>query len=521
MDQKNRVPFLVISAGLILGHSPGCGSSDTGEEAPSAQEPYRYVFLAQSQGQTAGFARLILDPPMATGQRCPAITGGSSPIQTSRRANPHNFSVDVCEAVIPPSEFGSALSISMGGATYSLPPINMNPTEILVMGDTGCYPGKASEGNCPAGTRAEPFASLAAGAAGSGWDVMLHMGDYNYRGTPGGFYDAGDGRREKHNCDQAPGSGFRSMNVDGTPDNWQNWKDDFFSPAGELLWQAPWVFTRGNHELCSRAGPGWFYFLDSSYGENQRACPTPDPQNDPISDVLLPEPYLVELGSLNVAVLDSANACDAFATPETKQFTDAYTRQFSAIGRMTDGKGPTWLMTHRPIWGVNPFVDHKSTACTSPGTFACLNQTLQTAISSKAGLNGNLPPEITLSLAGHMHKFQSLTFTPSRGAPARVPQIITGDGGVGLDDRAPCNSFGATVEDYSTAGRATGGTMTTKQGTVQGFGFLEVQYNPGGTWSGILEDPHSGARIAACGTTQQANGSVCEFESDLNFEGCS
>ena len=29
-------------------------------------------------------------------------------------------------------------------------------------------------------------------------------------------------------------------------------------PAAELLATAPWVVARGNHELCSRAGLGWF-----------------------------------------------------------------------------------------------------------------------------------------------------------------------------------------------------------------------------------------------------------------------
>ncbi len=57
-----------------------------------------------------------------------------------------------------------------------------------------------------------------------------------------------------------------SQNSTGNPDAdaWEAWWLDFFQPAGDLLTAAPWVFARGNHELCSHAGPGWFYFLDAS-----------------------------------------------------------------------------------------------------------------------------------------------------------------------------------------------------------------------------------------------------------------
>jgi hypothetical protein len=43
---------------------------------------------------------------------------------------------------------------------------------------------------------------------------------------------------------------------------WDTWKADFFDPAQALLKAAPWVMVRGNHETCTRAGQGWWRFLD-------------------------------------------------------------------------------------------------------------------------------------------------------------------------------------------------------------------------------------------------------------------
>ena len=105
---------------------------------------------------------------------------------------------------------------------------------------------------------------------------------------------------------------------------------------GDLLAAAPWVFARGNHELCSRAGPGWFYFLDAGSNlaesvDKQLSCPTPDPSKNPIENVVLVEPYSVNLNSLNVIVLDSANACDGFAPPQAQDFLDQYSNQFATV----------------------------------------------------------------------------------------------------------------------------------------------------------------------------------------------
>jgi len=218
------------------------------------------------------------------------------------------------------------------------------PTRIAVFGDSGCEP-KDQEG-CGLDDPQWPFPALARAAAMSRPDLVLHVGDYNYRGTPSGFtttvdgkqverwyYDAGDGAEPSEKCG-LPGP-YLSQNSTGNPDadRWEAWWSDFFQPAGDLLTAAPWVFVRGNHELCSHAGPGWFYFLDASSdlpegGGRQLACPSQDGEGPALPHLQLVEPQVLHLGDLDLVSIDSANACD-----QLPGLTDVYRRQLAAAAR--------------------------------------------------------------------------------------------------------------------------------------------------------------------------------------------
>jgi Calcineurin-like phosphoesterase len=80
-------------------------------------------------------------------------------------------------------------------------------------------------------------------------DLVIHVGDYVYRESPCPKGDRG--------CKSSPYG-----------DNWPAWQADFFKPAAALLASAPWIATRGNHEICERAGAGYFRFLDPSLANN-------------------------------------------------------------------------------------------------------------------------------------------------------------------------------------------------------------------------------------------------------------
>jgi hypothetical protein len=89
------------------------------------------------------------------------------------------------------------------------------------------------------------------------------------------------------------------------------WQADFFAPAGKLLTVAPWIFVRGNYELCSRTGPGFLYLLDLGsvllgQGAAQNACLD---QNG-AAPLLFKKPYLVTSGKRVLAMVDTSNADD-------------------------------------------------------------------------------------------------------------------------------------------------------------------------------------------------------------------
>lgn len=527
---SRRTSYLLVGIALasLATACPGSGSAtgptppDNASASPNANTASglhaRYVVLgASTSGATVAWARAIVAPDLP----CPTVQSGGA-IEMRARDNPHGFSVKVCETAIP---LDKPASLTFDGATYSLPTASSTtPDRILVVGDTGC---KSS--TCAPGTLAEPFASLSAAAAKTPADVILHMGDYNYRGTGSHItvtrdgktsqqysYDAGDGTRKVESCLQTPKSPYFSQNAPGSSprDNWNNWRDDFFAAAGPLLWSAPWVLARGNHELCSRAGPGWFYFLDPSSnlpgGGGQARCKATAAQGaHPFDSVTMTEPYRVDLGALHIVVVDSANACDAFATPAMASFTRAYDDQFAKLSALTPKKQNTWLVTHRPIWGVQSYEPHKSTGCTSANTLSCMNQVMQGSIES--ALSGALPSEISLSLSGHMHQFQSLTFQ----GDTRPPQVIVGNSGVSLSLYGPAGAFDATVQGTPTRGLNIGPNVTGDGKSISGHGFLDIRYRTDGTWSGVLGDPAAGTRLAVCGSEPLASGDVCQLSTGV------
>ena len=221
---------------------------------------------------------------------CPSITidGAMKPMQTRAAATLPFYPVLSCETAIA----AGAKAVSIDGQTLTLP-VN-NPTRITVLGDTGCRMDSSSSQGCydPA---AWPLATVSSMAALTNPQLLIHNGDYHYReaqcfatvptcaGSPWGY-------------------------------NWDVWREDLFKPMQSLLPVAPWVFTRGNHESCDRAGEGWFRFLDT--GAMPSACQ------------IYTDPYSVPLGSLQLVELDSAEADDAVLYSDQ---IAAYQQQFAKL----------------------------------------------------------------------------------------------------------------------------------------------------------------------------------------------
>jgi hypothetical protein len=269
-------------------------------------------------------------------------------------------------------------------------------------------------------------------------DLVIHVGDYLYRFAPCPAGNAG-----------CAGSAWG--------DNWGSWQADVFAPAAPLLRAAPWVFVRGNHELCDEGGYGWFRFFE------------PRPWTAGCASYT--DPYAVPLGDLQLIVFDSAAADDYTVHPEQ---VAVYRAQFDAIRAMASDNA--WLLTHRPLWAVG-----QNDEDTGIEKLFHTNPTLQ------AALGGELPPGVRLVHSGHLHLFEVLSFFPER-----PPQFVIGNSGTFLDPAITSPLAGLVVA---------GATVSTGT-SVDQFGYLTVEPAADG-WSTTVRD-QDGGPSAACAVRGRA-----------------
>jgi hypothetical protein len=312
-----------------------------------------------------------------------------------------------------------------------------------VFGDTGCRLKAAWKGTRKRGHDDHaagqfqdcdrqskwPFSRLSKTVAEQKPDLVIHVGDYLYRESPCPPGDAG--------CKGSPHG-----------DNWSTWKADFFSPASALLAAAPWIMTRGNHEICERAGTGYFRFLDPSPAKNEAppACTDFAPA------------YTATVAGRSFIVMDSSDADDECRNGTCN--SAPYAAQFAAL---QPAPGSIFI-SHRPIWGI--------------GRNFTLNRTLQQALSA---WNGKLPDGIELALAGHMHMFEVLSFEDRRS-----PQLIVGTGGTKLDRKITRPLAGMTL-----------GGATVSYGRAQReFGFIVLTpRQTGADWTATFITPKGKAKL--------------------------
>lgn len=331
----------------------------SGMTARAADLPGPWVELASDGGLDV---RSIIAP----GMTCPKVVGAGTALTSSNRGKPDgDYPVQVCVA----HAVASTREIKVDG--LAVPTLKTRIQQVVVIGDTGCRLKGNFTQACNDNVK-WPFAVVARLAAARHPDLVIHVGDYHYRETP---------------CPEGqPG-------CSGSPygDNWPVWKKDFFDPAAPLLAAAPWVLVRGNHELCSRGGHGWFRLLD------------PHPEADKCADTSAP--YALHIDSLDLLLFDGADADDPTADPAKVTF---YREQLQTL--LTNAPSHSWLLTHRPIWALAQYPDVK------PGE--TLNATEQAAI------RGLVPSGLDMVLSGHVHDFTSYDFGPSRPA-----QLVVGEGG--------------------------------------------------------------------------------------------
>jgi hypothetical protein len=240
-------------------------------------------------------------------------------------------------------------------------------------------------------------------------DLIIDVGDYLYREEPCPTGNAG--------CAGSPWG-----------QNWDTWAADFFVPAAPALAAAPWVFVRGDHESCARAGEGWFRFLEPRPGTT---CTD------------MTRPYTIPLGP-RLFIMDTVDADDTTPAPALVQ---AYADQLTSFGSGT--AGADWLLGHRPIWGL------------VPGNSGAMKVKVFNATLEQASRN-TLPPDVQLVLTGHVHLAEVASF-----GGTRPPQMIAGIGGTLLLPEIGENVVGMDVADATLA------AATIK--SAHGFITLEAQ----------------------------------------------
>jgi len=333
-------------------------------------------------------ARAIVDDAA-----CPAVSFDGVAVPMATRSAPDQkidnvktaqFAVRGCEVAVP----AGAVTALLEGKP--LPLARPNPQRIVMFGDTGCRLKKGDPTQACNDVSAWPFPKVAEMAAATRPDLMIHVGDYEYREDACPAGNAG--------CAGSP-SGY----------GWDAWNADFFQPAAPLFAAAPWIMVRGNHEDCDRAAEGWFRFLD------------PAPLEATCRD--LTGDYVVKLGDFAAVVVDSAKVKDT-AGPDSDQVPVLH-KQFGDV--LAKIPANAWLVAHKP---VNAMLAKPG----DPEVNIVSNQVLQ------AALGPDMPASVQMEVAGHIHFFQAVDFGNSR-----PPQLVVGTGGDNLEGMPKASVTGADI----------------------------------------------------------------------------
>jgi len=330
-------------------------------------------------------------------------------------SKPAHFDVLTCEVDWRQGAAGATVE------NRAVPAPHQQINRIVLIGDTGCRM-KASENafqECLDATR-WPFAQVAARAALMKPDLVIHVGDIHYRESP---CPAGN-----RGCASSPwGYGMDA------------WRADLFEPAAPLLAAAPWLFVRGNHESCFRAGQGWFRFVDSGAWTSARSCNSPASDHD--AD--FSEPYAVPVGGGTQLIVFDSSKSSGKPYASTDPAFAKYAAQIKQVASLAAQAQRSFFLSHHPLLAFAPT---DIAGSIKPGG----SRGLQSAFASvhPARL---FPDGVDIVMHGHIHLFEAISFSSAHPA-----SLILGNSGSATEGRAPTAVAvgtlaypGAAVDDYA------------------------------------------------------------------------
>lgn len=409
-----------------------------------------HAYLVRAQGAS------LIARALVRSAQCPAmiVDGQALPLQVRAPAGevparpvaqgltkPARFDLTVCEAALP----AGAHSARVG--PFALPVPVSAPQRIVVIGDSGCRMKQSDDAFQPCNDSAAwPFARLARNAAAQKPDLVIHVGDYHYRESP---CPAGQAA-----CAGSPW-GFGQ----------DTWTADLFEPARPLLQAAPWVFVRGNHESCARAGQGWFRYLDAAPWVAARSCD--DPAND--AKAAHSDPFAVDLdGQARLIVFDSSEQAGA---------GEVFAREFAQVDVLAQGAAHAVFVSHHPVLGLG-----------LPGKGVPIRVASKGMLSSLQAARGGalFASPVDLALHGHVHLFEALGFTAGG-----TPTFVLGNSGSMTE--------GALPDQLPPGAGAIGEVRPDAFHTRAGFGFALLE-RAGSGWR-LTEFDENGTAALVCMTS--------------------
>jgi hypothetical protein len=358
---------------------------------------------------------------------------------------PADFPSRSCEVSWPTG----AAEVQLGAQRLKRPAAE--PRHIVLIGDTGCRMKASDQAfqDCNDATR-WPYASVVRSAAAVAPDLVIHLGDLHYRESPC--------PADRPGCAGSPWGYGQDA-----------WEADFFRPTAPLLAGAPWVFVRGNHESCSRAGLGWFRYFDARPWSAQAACLTP--AQDAAAEFT--EPYALPLSAdTQLIVFDSAYAAGK-AYPAGNAVAARYAAQLQRVRELAGTKPHNFFLNHHPVLGFGGSASGQP----KPG-HAGLHSVMVAQHPARLYADG-----VDAVLNGHVHLFQALGFSSPHPAT-----LVLGNSGSAMEGRVDAAAAlraqpapGAVLESYA---------------TQAGFGFAVLD-REGDGWR-LTEHDTQGRALATC-----------------------